>query len=173
MRPQARWRIVSCLTLEWLALGVWVGGMLVLIGTIIPAVFNTFGGQDSGGVFLTRIFEGYNRFVIGAISILCAGSWYRWWSRDPVVAVGGGELTLLAGMVAIAGLIIFVLHPQAAALQAQAFAVQEGPEKKAAFEALFRILWPVRSLYMINLVLGVLLMGIKAKRSLGREGVLQ
>ncbi len=172
MRPQPRWRIVGCLTLEWLALGVWVGGMLVLIGAIIPAVFNTFGGQDSGGVFLTRAFEGYNRLVIGSIAVLCIASWYRWWSGDPMIAAGLGELTVLAGMVVIAGFIIAVLHPRAASLQAHAFALQEGAERKAAFEALFRILWPVRSLYLINLVLGILLMGIKVKRSLRWEGAL-
>lgn len=164
--------MVCCLTLEWLALGVWVGGLLVLIGAVIPAVFNTFGGQDSGGFFLTRAFEGYNRFVIGAMGILCATSWYRWWSGDPAARLGRGEMTLLAGMVVIAGIIIVVLHPYAAALQAQAFAVQEEAAKKAAFEALFRILMPVRWLYMVNLVVGILLIGIKAKRSLYRGGVL-
>jgi hypothetical protein len=84
--------MVGCLTLEWLALGVWVGGLLVLIGAIIPAVFNTFGGQDLGGLFLTRAFEGYHRFVIGALAILCAAAWYRWWSGDPEVAVSRGEI---------------------------------------------------------------------------------
>src|ERR1700675_3957321 len=132
--------MVCCLTLEWLALGVWVGGLLVLIGAVIPAVFNTFGGQDSGGLFLTQAFEGYNRFVIGAVAIMCAASWYRWWSGDPAVAVSRGELVLLAGMVVIAGIIIVWLHPSAAALQAQAFAVKEEAARKAAFEALFRIL---------------------------------
>ena len=58
--------MVGCLALEWVALAVWVGGMVVLSGAVIPAVFNTFGGQDSGGMFLTRAFEGYHRFVIGA-----------------------------------------------------------------------------------------------------------
>ena len=43
-----RWGMICCLTLEWLALGVWVGGGLVLIGAVIPAVFNTFGGQELG-----------------------------------------------------------------------------------------------------------------------------
>jgi uncharacterized membrane protein len=162
--------MVMCLTLEWLALGVWVGGMLVLTGAVIPAVFNTFGGQDSGGVFLTRAFEGYHRLVIGAMAIMGAGCWYRWWSGDPAVAVGRGEMALLAGMVVIAGLIIAVLHPQAATLQAQAFAIQEGGEKKAALEALFRILLPVRSLSMVNLVLGIILIGIRARRSLCRDG---
>jgi uncharacterized membrane protein len=164
--------MVCCLTLEWLALGVWVGGLLVLIGAVIPAVFNTFGGQDSGGLFLTQAFEGYNRFVIGAMAIMCAASWYRWWSGDPAVAVSRGELVLLAGMVVIAGIIIVWLHPSAAALQAQAFAVKEEAARKAAFEALFRILMPVRSLYMVNLVLGILLIGVKTKRSLYRDGVL-
>ena len=67
MQRMSRWGMVCCLMCEWLALAVWVGGLLVLIGSVIPAVFNTFGGQDSGGLFLTRAFEGYNHFVIGAI----------------------------------------------------------------------------------------------------------
>ncbi len=66
MRGLPRWGMVGCLTLEWVALAVWVGGMVVLSGAVIPAVFNTFGGQDSGGMFLTRAFESYHRFVIGA-----------------------------------------------------------------------------------------------------------
>jgi hypothetical protein len=144
---------------------------VVLIGAVIPAVFNTFGGQDSGGLFLTRAFEGYHRFVIGALAILCAAAWYRWWSGDPAVSVGLGEMTVLAGMAVVAGIVIVWLHPTAAALQAQAFAVQEEAAKKAAFEALFRILMPVRWLYMVNLALGILLIGIKAKRSLYRDGV--
>ena len=172
MRRTSRWGMVCCLTLEWLALGVWVGGLLVLIGAVVPAVFNTFGGQDSGGLFLTRVFEGYSHFVIGAMAIMCAASWYRWWCGDPAVAVSRGELALLAGMVVIAGIIIVVLHPYAAALQAQAFAVKEEAARKAAFEALFRILMPVRSLYMVNLVLGISLIGIKTKWSLSRDGVL-
>jgi uncharacterized membrane protein len=118
------------------------------------------------------VFEGYHHFVIGALAILCAASWYRWWSGDPAVGVGRGEMTVLAVMVMTAGVIIVWLHPHAAALQAQAFAVQEEAAKKAAFEALFRILMPVRWLYMVNLALGILLIGIKAKRSLYRDGVL-
>jgi len=170
VRHVPRWGMVGCLTLEWLALAVWVGGMVVLSGAVIPAVFNTFGGQDSGGVFLTRAFEGYHRFVIGAGVILCAAAWLRWWSGDPTVAVSRGEMIVLAIMVAIAGSIIVVLHPNAAALQAQAFATKDETVKKAALEALFRVLMPIRTLYMINLVLGLLLIGIRSKYSLDQDG---
>jgi hypothetical protein len=170
VRPMFRWGVIGCLTLEWLALGLWVGGMVVLIGAVIPAVFNTFGGQDSGGLFLTRAFEGYHRFVIGAGAVLCAGSWYRWWIGEPSVAVGRGELVVLALMVVMAGVIILVLHPEAAALQAQAFAAQ-GDAKKAALESLFRVLMPIRVLYIMTLVLGIVLMGIKTKRSFRPAGV--
>jgi len=162
--------MVCCLTLEWLALGVWVGGILVLIGAVIPAVFNTFGGQDSGGLFVTRAFEGYHRFMIGALAILGVALWYRWWSGSPIVAVGRGEMMVLAGMTVVTGMIILWLHPSAAALQAQAFAAHEAAAKKAAFEALFRMLKPIRWIYMLDLVLGILLVGIKAKRSLYRDG---
>jgi hypothetical protein len=168
----ARWGMVGCLTLEWLALGVWVGGGLVLIGAVIPAVFNTFGGQDLGGWFLTKGLEGSQRLMIGALFRMGAALWSRRWSGNPIVGVGRGEIIVLAGMVVITGTIIVWLHPSAAALQAQAFAVQEEAAKKAAFEALFRILMPGRSLYIVNLVLGILLIGIKAKRSLDRDRVL-
>lgn len=172
MRRLSRWGLVCCLTLEWLALGIWVGGGLVLIGAVIPAVFNTFGGQDSGGLFVTRAFEGYHRFMVGALAVLWAGLWYRWWSRSPVVGVGLGETIVLAGMTVITGMIIVWLHPSAAALQAQAFAAHEEAAKKAAFEALFRMLKPIRWIYTIDLLLGMLLIGIKAKRSLDRDGAL-
>ncbi|HEX6726142.1 MAG TPA: DUF4149 domain-containing protein [Nitrospira sp.] len=166
MRRLPRWRMVCCLTLEWVALAVWVGGMVVLSGAVIPAVFNTFGGQDSGGMFLTRAFEGYHRFVMGAAAILCATLWYRWWSGDPIVEVGRSEMIVLAAMVMSAGFIMAVLHPNAAALQVQAFATKDETTRKAALEGLFRVLLPIRVLYMLNLLLGVVLIGIKAKRSL-------
>lgn len=166
MRRLSRWGIVACLTCEWVALAVWIGGMVVLSGAVIPAVFNTFGGQDSGGMFLTRAFEGYHRLVIGAGAILCATLSYRWWSGDPMLNVGWSEMTVLAVMVGIAGLIIMVLHPNAAALQAQAFATKDETVKKAALEALFRVLMPIRSLYMLNLLLGLVLIAIKVNRSL-------
>lgn len=165
--------MVLCRTLEWVALAVWVGGMVVLSGAVVPAVFNTFGGQDSGGMFLTRAFEGYHRFVIGAGAILCATLWYRRWSGDPIVTVGRSEMIVLAAMMMIAGLMIAVLHPQAAALQAQAFSTKDETTRKTALEGLFRVLLPIRALSMLNLLLGIVLIGIRAKRSLdqGRRGL--
>ena len=161
-----RWGKVGCLTLEWVALAVWVGGMIVLSGAVIPAVFNTFGGQDSGGIFLTKAFEGYQRFTIGAGAVLGVAMWFRWWSEDPQIAVGRTEMAVFAVMVLIAGLIIVGLHPKATALQAQAFATKDEAAKKAALEGFFRVLMPMRSLYMVNLLLGLILIGIKAKQSL-------
>ena len=90
----------------------------------------------------------------------------------PGNGVGRGEMIVLAGMVVITGIIIVWLHPSAASLQAQAFATHEETAKKEAFEALFRVLKPIRWVYMVDLVLGVLLIGIKAKRSLYRDGAL-
>jgi uncharacterized membrane protein len=166
VRRLPHWGMVGCLALEWVALAVWVGGMIVLSGAVIPAVFNTFGGQDSGGMLLTRAFDGYHRFVIGACVILSAAVWYRWWSGNPIVAVGRGEVIVLASMALIAGLIMMVLHPNAVALQTQVFATKDETAKKAALEALFRVLMPTRSLYMMNLVLGIVLVVIKVNGSL-------
>jgi hypothetical protein len=64
-----------------------------------------------------------------------------------------------------------VLHPYAASLQAQAFAAKDEGARKAAFEEFFRVHMPVRSLYMVNLFLGFVLLGMKAKRLLPWEDV--
>ena len=165
------WRTVGCVSLEYLALGVWVGGLIVLVGAVIPAVFNTFGGQESGGLFLTKAFEGYNRLVVVALIILISAMAYRQWVAEPVVRVSRTEWLLLSAMGGIAGVIILVLHPQAAALQAEAFGLRDEQAKKAAFEAFFRLHKPIRSLYVVNVILGTWLLVLKAKRSWQQEGI--
>jgi len=141
----------------------------VLVGAVIPAVFNTFGGQESGGLFLTKAFEGYNRLVVIALVVLLVAMGYRQW-RGEAVVVSRSEWILLSAMGGIAGLIILVLHPQAAALQAEAYGLKDEEAKKAAFEAFFRLHKPIRSLYVVNGLLGISLLVLKAKRSL-QEGI--
>lgn len=165
------WRTLCCVSLEFLALGVWVGGLIVLVGAVIPAVFNTFGGQESGGLFLTKAFEGYNRLVVVALIILISAMAYRQWVAEPVARVSRTEWLLLSAMGGIAGVIILVLHPQAAALQAEAFGLRDEQAKKAAFEAFFRLHKPIRSLYVVNVILGTWLLVLKAKRSWQQEGI--
>ena len=159
------------LSLEFLALGVWIGGLIVLVGAVIPAVFNTFGGQESGGFFLTRVFEGYNRLVVVALILLLGAMGYRQWRGEAAATVSRSEWILLSAMGGIAGVIILVLHPQAAALQTEAFGLKDEQAKKAAFEAFFRFHKPIRSLYVVNMFLGIWLIVLKAKRSLQQEGI--
>jgi uncharacterized membrane protein len=165
------WGTVWLLSLEYLALGVWVGGLIVLVGAVIPAVFNTWGGQESSGFFLTRAFEGYNRLVVVALIVLMSAMAYRQWRGEAAAKVSRSEWILVSVMGAIAGLIILVLHPQAAALQLQAFGLKDEQAKKAAFEAFFRLHKPIRSLYVVNVLLGIWLVVLKAKRSLQQEGI--
>ena len=161
--------MVSVLSLEFLALGLWVGGLIVLVGAVIPAVFNTLGGQESGGIFLTRAFEGYNRLVVFALIVLMSAMGYRQWRGEAIAS--RSEWILLSVMGGIAGVIILVLHPQAAALQAEAFGLKDEQAKKVAFEAFFRLHKPIRSLYVVNVLLGIWLLVLKTKRSLQQEGI--
>ena len=161
--------MVSVLSLEFLALGLWVGGLIVLVGAVIPAVFNTLGGQESGGIFLTRAFEGYNRLVVFALIVLMSAMGYRQWRGEAIAS--RSEWILLSVMGGIVGVIILVLHPQAAALQAEAFGLKDEQAKKAAFEAFFRLHKPIRSLYVVNVLLGIWLLVLKTKRSLQQEGL--
>jgi len=160
------WTSRICLTLEWLALGLWVGGLVVLVAAVIPAVFNTFGGQDSGGFFLTRAFEGFNRVVLGSMAVLVAGLAWRRWIHHPAMPPTFAEMAVLGTMVLIAGIIIGVLHPQAVALQVEAFAIKDEAARKAALAAFFKIHMPVRALYMVNVCLGIVLTGIRVNHTL-------
>ncbi len=158
--------LIACVTCEMLALAVWIGGLLVLVAAVIPAVFNTFGGQDTGGFFLTRAFEGYNRLVLGAGAILIAGILWRAWLYQQGLAdeaITRTEWLLLGAMLLTAGVITFVLHPQAAALQAQAFASKGEEARKAAFEAFFQLHKPIRVLYILNVGLGIALVTLRVR----------
>lgn len=158
--------LIACVTCEMLALAVWIGGLLVLVAAVIPAVFNTFGGQDTGGFFLTRAFDGYNRLVLGAAAILLAGILWRAWLYQQGLAdeaITRAEWLLVGAMLLIAGVITFVLHPQAAALQAQAFASKGEEARKAAFEAFFQLHKPVRVLYILNVGLGLALLTLRVR----------
>ena len=158
--------LIACVTSELLALGLWIGGLLVLVAAVIPAVFNTFGGQDTGGFFLTRAFDGYNRLVLGAAATLITGILWRAWLYQRGLTeeeITRTEWLLLGAMLFTAGVITFVLHPQAAALQAQAFASQGEEARKAAFEAFFQLHKPVRVLYIVNMGLGIALLTVRVR----------
>jgi hypothetical protein len=158
-----RWALTISLMSEWVAIGIWIGGLIALVAAVLPAVFNIFGGQDAGGLFLTRAFEGYNRLVLGAIVALAAGMGWRAWRAPSAYGVSPVEWLLFGIMVVIAGVIIFYLHPLAAARQAEAFALKTGEGRKEALEAFFQLHMPVRALYMVNLCLGFVLAGVRVR----------
>jgi uncharacterized membrane protein len=160
--------LVISLSSEWVALAVWIGGLIVLVASVLPAVFNTFGGQDAGGFFLTRAFEGYNRLVLVSAVVLAGGMAWRWRFAPAQYAVTPVEALLFGVMVCIAGVIIFYLHPLAAARQAEAFALKPGESRKEAFDAFFKLHRPVRTLYMINLCLGLGLVGLRVREWINR-----
>ena len=159
-----RW-LTALHTLELAALAAWTGGLVVIVGAVIPAVFNTF-GMEPGGRFLTRVFDGYNRITAGAIVILVgAAGWRTWRTRNGAgrVEVTRPELALLSLMILVAASIILWLGPWSVTLQEQAFAAQGEEAKKAAYGAFFRTHSLVRGLYLVNLGLGIALMAVKIR----------
>ena len=151
--------------LELVALAVWVGGLVVIIGAVIPAVFNNNVVMETGGRIITRTFTEYNKFVVVAIALLVVASGWRVWmargGRYPAAGLGRPELTFITIMIIIAAAIILWLGPASVALQEQAFAAEGVTAKKEAYEAFFRIHTVVKTLYAVNLVLGIGLMTVK------------
>ncbi|MDA2912141.1 hypothetical protein MYX04_14575, partial [Nitrospiraceae bacterium AH_259_D15_M11_P09] len=73
------------------------------------------------------------------------------------------ELTLLGAMIVVVALIVFAIGPELAALQERAFKAQDEATRKAALNDFFRSHTIVRGLYLLNLTLGVLLLGVKVR----------
>jgi len=160
----ANW-LTALHTLELVALAAWTGGLLVIVGAVIPAVFNAF-GMEPGGRFLTRVFDGYNRITIAAIVILVAASGWRTWNVHTWSGgnrMGRPELVLLCLMILVATSIILWLGPWSVTLQEEAFAAQGEEAKKAAYDAFFRTHTLVRGLYLVNLGLGIALVAVKVR----------
>jgi len=159
-------QLLVCYTVELLALSIWIGGLVVIIGSVIPAVFNSF-GMEPGGRFLTKVFEGYNRLVALAIVFLVSAAAWRFWvsSRGDRLdaAVSRSECALLIVMIGVAALIALVMWPESVMRQEQAFATQGEAGRKAAYEAFFRTHTVVRGLYILNLGLGITLLVAKVR----------
>lgn len=165
-------RLLICAVIESLALAVWIGGLVVIIAAVIPAVFNSL-GMEPGGRFLTRVFDGYNRLVLVAMAAMGGTIAARAWGLQAgglSDAFPGRIETILFGtMVLVASLIIFVLGPHSIVLQEEAFGARDENTRKIAYDAFFRVHMLVRTLYIVNLGLGVGLLTVKLKLLLRKE----
>ena len=163
--------LMACHTLELVALAVWIGGLVVIMAAVIPAVFNSV-GMEPGGRFLTRVFDGYNRVVAAAILVLVgATAWRMWVHPGSGSAVTRPELMLLVVMIVVAAAIGLVLGPESVRLQEQAFATQDEAAKKATLNAFFRTHAVVRGLYVFNLGVGIALLAVKLQQWMRKEDI--
>lgn len=155
--------------LEILGLCIWVGGLIMIVAVVIPAVFNSF-GMEPAGRFLRRVFDGYSLLTSGILGLLVCLTGLRYWqgtfSENMVLPVQRLEIFLLAGMIMTTVLIMGVLGPKAIALQEQAFEATAEAEKKAAYDHFFRMHMIVRALHFINVGLATGLLISKLRRGL-------
>ncbi len=162
-RPTSGWHL-SCSLLELLGLMVWIGGLAMLLTTVIPAVFNTL-GMETGGRFLRRVFDGYNSVTSGIVVMLVGTAAFRYWQHlrepDRNLPVRRSEVGLLAALAFVTFLIVVIMGPKAVALQEAAFAADSQEAKQAAFKAFFRMHMIVRALHLLNAGFAVSLLTVK------------
>jgi uncharacterized membrane protein len=142
--------VVQCL--ELLALSVWVGGLIVIIAAVIPAVFNT-ASMEVGGRIMTRTFQGYDRLVMTSAAVFLIG-WMVRISMSGRQAVSTLEAATVIAMMTVALLLILYVNPTTVRFQEAAFTATEN-SKSASYTAFFRYHWLARGLYMVNLALGI------------------
>ena len=171
-RRTSGWQL-SCSLLELLGLVIWIGGLAVLLTTVIPAVFNTL-GMETGGRFLRRVFDGYNTLTGGIVVVLLGTAFFRYWKHrqepEGSLPLKRSEAGLLAALTFVTFLVFIVLGPKAVALQEAAFAADSQEAKQTALEAFFRMHVIVRALHLINAGLAVSLLVIKFRHWVRNRG---
>lgn len=154
---------------EMFALTLWVGGLLVIIAVVIPAVFNSF-GMEPAGRFLRRVFDGYGYMNLGILVVLSLVAFLRTraYGRNStqLFSITGGELWLLGGMLLVTVAILGIWGPQALALQEIAFEAISKEEKELAYGQFFRVHMIVRALHLVNVGLAFSLFIVKLRKVL-------
>ena len=141
----------------------------MIMAAVIPAVWNSL-GVEAGGRFLRRVFDGYNEITLGVLLFLFGMVGVRFvqcqHSVELLFPITRLELLLLGAMALVTILIVWVLGPQAIALQEQAFEATTELGKKRAYDHFFRLHNIVRALHLINLALAVGLFFSKLRKGL-------
>jgi uncharacterized membrane protein len=155
---------VVCHCLEVLALAVWVGGLVVIVAAVIPAVFNAPIPVPAGGRLLTQMFHGYDRVVLLSAGVIVVGMGLRaFFPAGGATPVSLSLVVLVGVMVMVAGFLTMYLNPEIVRLQELAFAASEETAKQAAYGDFFRLHRIARALYLINLGLGVSALCLKVR----------
>ena len=161
-----QWIVFYC---EIFGLAIVIGGLLMIMASVIPAVFNSF-GMEPAGRFLRRVFDGYTQITMGVVIFLFGTGTARFWlgrvSKKVWLPVTPLEGTFLIAMGCITVLIAWVVGPQAVALQELAFEAATETEKNAAFNDFFRMHMVVRALHLTNLGLAIGLFIYKLRKGL-------
>lgn len=144
-------------------MAVWAGGLVGIIASVIPAVFNSTINMEVGGRILTRTFQGYDRMALIAAGLIVAGTLVRVAVAGPWrEQIGMSELTLMGVMVMTAIVLTFWLNPATVRLQELAFGANE-EAKRAAYDEFFVYHRVARALYIMNLGLGITWLCVKVK----------
>ena len=165
-RVTSGWQMSLSLA-ELMGLAIWIGGLAVILTTVIPAVFNSL-GMEQGGRFLRKVFDGYNNLTSGIVVVLLGTAALRTWKvqhmPERILAVSRTEWALLLALGCVTGLIVLVLGPKAIELQELAFSAETPETKKPAYDAFFRTHMIVRALHLINGGLAVSLLVVKFRQ---------
>ena len=165
-RVTSGWQLSFSLA-ELIGLTIWIGGLVVILTTVIPAVFNTL-GMEQGGRFLRKVFDGYNNLTSCIVILLLSTAALRTWKvrnmPDQILSVSREEWVLLVGLVFVTGLIVVMMGPKAIELQEAAFSADTQEAKQIAYDAFFRTHMIVRALHLINVGIAISLLAIKFRQ---------
>src|SRR5439155_18178481 len=122
---------------ELLALSAWIGGLMIIMAAVIPAVFNTM-SMESGGRMLTRVFQGYDRIVLFSAGLIVIGTLTRvlashLWRTQ----IGTADLVLFGTMLAVAVYLALVWTPHMMMLQEKALSVHDAVVRQKAYQDFF------------------------------------
>lgn len=158
----------ACAWLEFLGLGIWIGGMLTIGALVAPTIFNHIESMDIAGGTMSLIFRKFNSGLVyvcifltvigfGGKAFLSPG---RGWPRR----IEGG---LLAVMIVLSIYIGSVLGPQLQELREIRASDRDNPAVKMEFERKHDV---SERLFSVNLVFALVVLFMAARETVPQGG---
>jgi uncharacterized membrane protein len=144
--------LLSCYNL---VLALWVGGIAIFTFIVTPAIFRSF-GRDQSGEIVGKLFPGY--FIYTLILTLLALFLFLLAARDSSLPAYRLSLSLLILSLAVALLVVFWVHPTTVDVKRTIASFEREPSDSPARKRFARLHALSASLNLLLLVDGVVLL---------------
>jgi uncharacterized membrane protein len=159
------WERLLWIPAYFVALSIWVGGMVVLAFLAAPLAFRELPTRAQAGAFFGRLLGGFSWIELGCAAVCLAAALACHLARPAISGWAKAQIAVLAGMVVVAGFHDLFVIPMARSIRAEAGGeIESAPEAlRVKFARFHRV---SEALFGLNLLMGIALVALSTRAML-------